>query len=111
MDSRREEELLERQTIAVERQADAYDKLVDIATREEMIVAEPGPSICPHCGKLNPTITVLDNDGSGPIDEYLLAAETHCCNRPIFAIPDSWIIAPSQAEAESIMEMKGRAGQ
>jgi hypothetical protein len=94
--------------VAVERQATAAEKLLELAEREELVGVEPGPSVCPGCGRLNPEITPLQNDGSGPLDNYVLIAETHCCNSTVYCVPDTWSVVTHKDEALSLLHMKGR---
>lgn len=89
----------------LDRQATAAEKLLELAEREEMTV-ERGPSICPGCGKLNPTVTQLEGDGSGPLDEFVLKGETHCCNKTVYAIPDAWAVVNHRDEASSLLELQ-----
>lgn len=103
-----EEEMLKAAVAALERQATASEKLLELAEREEIVGVEPGPSVCPNCGALNPEVTPLQDGGSGPLDTFVLMVETHCCNKTMYCIPDAWLIVRHKDEATSLMEMKGR---
>lgn len=94
---------------ALERTAKAQEDLLELA-KDEVVTIERGPSICPGCGKPNPEITQLAVDGSGKIDEFVLMAETHCCNKTIYGIPDAWSLVRDKTEAIAFMEMKKGGG-
>lgn len=106
----RELEKLVRQGVqALERNAKAGERLVEIAEREQIeFQMEPGPPICPQCGKSNPTITQLADDGSGPLAQFVLVAETHCCNATIYGVVEGWqlFIRPEEA-SDYIRERAG----
>jgi hypothetical protein len=91
----RMEELAERATIALE--ALAQDPIIEI---------EAAPPICPHCGKMNPTITI-EEGGEGPLAEIFFAAKCGECNKGFFAVPVTWHM---HTTLETIREeMKERA--
>lgn len=101
------DDLLERVTVALERSADANQRLIEIAEKEQLVEVEHGPSLCPGCGKMNPTVTALETDGHGPLDEFVLVAETDCCHRTIYAVPDNFFIVMHRDEAKAILIEKG----
>jgi hypothetical protein len=94
--NRREAELIERGVKALERLAGANEEIIKIANEEKFTVEE-GSSTCPYCGKLNPEVTQLGSGGSGPVSEFVLVAETHCCNRTVYCVPVSIQILPNEA--------------
>jgi hypothetical protein len=79
------EAMVDRIVEALERNAIATEKMLAIAENEQ-IQFEQGPPICPGCGRPNPTVTQLET-GSGPLAEFVMKAETHCCNHVIYAVP------------------------
>jgi hypothetical protein len=42
----------------------------------------------------------------GPVDEYVLVAETECCNRKVYCVPVQMLIAPSVDVALEWTKMK-----
>ncbi len=101
-------DVLEQLVSAVERNAVATEKMLAIAEQEQIIMQEPGPPVCPHCGKLDPVVTELPGEagGSGKLSDFVVRCETHCCNRVVFAIPNGWDTAVSQELAEDILKIK-----
>jgi len=93
---------------AVLRNAEATEAMLALAKEEQIVMSEPGPPQCPHCGKLDPEITELgEKGGSGKLSEFVIAGETHCCNRPIYAIPIGFDTTVSLEMVQDIMTMKG----
>jgi hypothetical protein len=70
---------------------------------------QAGPAMCPHCGKENPTVTILmDGEASGPLGEWVLMAECHHCNHTFYGLVESWSMFHT---AESLrFEIEQRAG-
>ena len=92
---------------ALERQAAAAEALLEIA-KAEQITMEYGPSMCPGCGKVNPTVTALSQDGEGPLDDWVFMGETHCCNKTLYAVPFGWHTTVNPDEAAFMLnERKG----
>lgn len=92
---------------ALNRNADATEAMLDIARAEQIVMAEPGPSVCPHCGKLDPVVTQLGAEGgSGELSEFVMRAETHCCNQIVYAIPLGWDTTTSADMAADILKIK-----
>lgn len=92
---------------AVERQAEATEQMLTIAREEQITMAEPGPPVCPHCGKLNPTVTQIgETSGSGELSEFVMQAETHCCNRSIYCVPIGWDTTTHVELALDILKMR-----
>ena len=95
---------------AVERNAVATEDMLKLAKEEQLVMQEPGPAICPHCGKLDPVITELQQQGeagSGPLSEFVIAGETHCCNRVIYAVPVAFDCLPDLNLVADFLKMKG----
>lgn len=72
---------------ALERSAKANEDLLTLATQEQIVMAEPGPPVCPFCGRLDPEVTQVAADGDGPLGDFVMAAEAHCCNKVLYAVP------------------------
>lgn len=101
------EELLGQAVDALERSATANEALLKIAEQEQLVMTEPGPSICPHCGAVNPTVHLVDDSGgSGPLDEFVLVGETECCRKTIYAIPHEFTVVPTRDAAVQLMNDK-----
>src|SRR4051812_5452577 len=90
-----------------ERIAVALERMVEMTKQEIESQGQEGapPSECPHCGMLNPTMTQL-RLGSGPVDDFVLVGETHCCNKTVFAVPVQMVIAPNVEAALEIQSIK-----
>ena len=105
---RETEKLLIRIAKAIEEQAEATKTLVEIAKadieRAELAEQEPGPSICPVCGTVNPVLHVSQEEGSGPVDQFVIVGTTECCKRNIYAVPIGFYLADSAEKATSIMK-------
>jgi hypothetical protein len=100
MDKRTERELLD--TLGGIR-----DSLEKLASDPEVEI-EAGPAFCPHCGTMNPEVTVLPTEGSGHMLEYVFVAECHECNHTMFGIVESWSLY--QTHQALISDMEERAG-
>jgi hypothetical protein len=98
---------IKRVVIALERSADANEKLLEIANNEQLILDE-GPVVCPHCGAQDPIVTPREEGGSGPLSEFVVIADTNCCARVIYAVPSSYVVFDKQKTVEAYM-MEGRA--
>jgi hypothetical protein len=73
------------------RTADATEEMLAMARNEQQsVVFEGGPPICPNCGAANPVVTTAMDSGSGPLDQFVMIGEAHCCNRTIYGVPQSW---------------------
>ena len=104
----------ERLISAVERVADANEKLLAIAEEEQITMSEPGPPVCPHCGKLDPIVTQLGAEGgSGELSEFVMRAETHCCQKVLYAVAVGWDTTTHVELAADILKIKkgGRASE
>lgn len=93
----RTEELANRAVMALERLAGANEEIIRLANEEPIV--ENGPPVCPHCGKLNPSVTQLNAGGSGPLNDFQLVGETHCCNRQVYCVPVAIVAFPKQEMA------------
>lgn len=99
-------ETVERAMVALERNASATEAMLAIAEKEQMVMAEPGPPLCPFCNTLDPEVTQIKQGGSGKLNELVMAFETHCCNHTIYAIPDSLMTVGSIEAANQVIAMK-----
>jgi hypothetical protein len=106
---RDEKQLVGRLVEALERSADASEKLLSIAEQEQLVMTEPGPPVCPNCGKVNPTVTQLEADGAGPLGEFVMVAECHHCNRTIYAVPIGFDTVTTKELAGDVLNQR-RAG-
>jgi hypothetical protein len=98
--------VLTKATKALERSAVANEKLLEIAEKEQFTV-EQGPPVCPHCGVFNPEVTQLfREEASGPLSEFVMQCETHCCNRPVYCIAVGWDVVPHIEIARELLSMK-----
>jgi hypothetical protein len=96
-------ELLQRGVEALERNAVASEKLIELATEErEVGDALEEPPHCPHCGTFNPDVTM--QAGGGSLAKFVLIAMCGRCGEVLFGIPRSWQMARSQDEAKAIIE-------
>lgn len=92
---------------AVTRQAEAGEALLALAKEEQIVMAEAGPPVCPHCGALDPMVTETGAGGEGPLSHFVMVGETHCCNKPIYAIAEGWVTVPNQDLAVAYLSTKG----
>lgn len=93
----------ERAFSLLERIAVGLEKLSEPINLEEVIEAQP--FVCPHCDKINPTITSLSENMSGKAHDYVLKAECGNCHKVIYAIPSEWeIYGDRDAILEAIKE-------
>lgn len=106
---REERNLIQRGIVALERNAEATEKMLAIAEQEQLVMTEPGPPVCPHCGKLDPEITQLEADGSGPLGHFVVVAECHHCNRTFYAIPIGFDTVTTKDLAADVLNQR-RAG-
>jgi hypothetical protein len=98
----RERNLLERGVRALERLVALSEVQPEI---EEQMDGGAPPSVCPFCEQENPSVVELAT-GVGPVDEYVLVAETECCNKKVFCVPVQMLIAPSVDVALEWTQMK-----
>ena len=99
--------LLERAIDALERNATATENMLAIAEQEQLVMTEPGPPSCPHCGKLNPEVTQIRQEGHGPLGDFVMAAETHCCHKVLYAVPIGFDAVPNLELARDILNQRG----
>lgn len=86
-----------------------YVKRIAIALET---IAAPPPEVqeelpipkCPHCGTLNPTISVEESKGSGPISYFVIRGYCDHCGRIAYAVPELWILHPDYQMAERHLE-------
>lgn len=72
------------------------------------IEIEAGPALCPHCGKHNPVVTILNTEGSGNLEDWILLAECHECHHSFYGLVESWSMFQSPQALEH--ELNERAG-
>jgi hypothetical protein len=89
-----------RVVLALERIAAAFEN-----TEEEVVQEGAPPSVCPFCGTENPTVSQL-GIGAGPVDEFVLIGETHCCNRTVYGVPVQMLIAPDRTTVDELQIAK-----
>jgi hypothetical protein len=89
------EQLLERAVIAIEKLAD-----------DPVLQVESGPPVCPHCGTINPSVTVHESDGTGPFATFLIEPECGNCGEGFFAIPIVWTTFQTYQDAEAELERR-----
>ena len=106
----RDRKLIERGIAALERNATATEKMLAIAEQDVQAMAEVGPPVCPHCGRLNPEVTQLSTEGSGPLGDFVMAAEAHCCNRVLYAVPHGWDTAVNLDLAVALQNAAKKGG-
>jgi hypothetical protein len=97
------EAALERIARAVEKGVELNEKMLALATEEPMTI-EPGPPVCPFCGKLNPIVQSHERAGSGPMDEMVLILDCQQCDMQFIAVPDGWTNVATTTEAQAIIE-------
>lgn len=97
---------MDRLIAAVERNAEATEQMLALAKEEQIVMAEPGPPVCPHCGKLDPEVTELDAGGSGQLSDFVMRGETHCCNRILYALPLGWDTTTTPEMAADILTIR-----
>lgn len=93
---------------ALERSATANEQLLELATKEQLVSVEPGPPVCPWCGRVDPEITETGNGGSGTLSGFIVMGETHCCNHTIIAVPIGFDTFQSVEQAQAVISEKGR---
>jgi len=94
---KQDREILERIAVSLEKLAE-----------DPQIEIEAGPPMCPNCGKLNPQITIFQEDkAEGQLGEWILEAECHHCNSPIFGWVESWSL--HRMRETLIQELQERA--
>jgi hypothetical protein len=93
--TRRQEELIERGVVALERMAE-----------DPVINVEVGPPVCPHCETVNPEIRMEEAEGSGKLSEFVVQGHCLSCNKIFYAIPDHWTTAKNSEHARELLEEK-----
>lgn len=102
---------LERSATALERLADANERLNELATeersdreREGELIAESsvvGTLACPSCGENDPY--TRSQGGEGRLSEFVLASPCGTCGAVMYAIPTGYRITKSKDEAQKIL--------
>lgn len=97
---------------ALNRQADATEKLIALAERDASAdmagLIEPGPPACPHCGVFNPIVDVIHRGASvGPLGEWVLYAQCHNCGDNFYGVPQGWMMFHTAEELLSAQKGDG----
>lgn len=93
---------------ALERIAEANEKLIELATEERSFEDQGGPPFCPHCQTFNPKVRNR-SEGDGPLSSFVLICTCTNCNGTIYAIPEGWQIAGSIEDARLLREERDNA--
>jgi uncharacterized Zn-finger protein len=93
--SNRAEELLER-----------IAKGVEALAEDPVIHMETAPPVCPYCDTVNPSITVEESGGTGPMAEFVIRALCNSCNRVFYSLPVQWRSARNVGDLEQIVEQQ-----
>lgn len=97
---------LKKQRDPLERMADALEKL----TVEPEVEIELGPPLCPHCGKLNPMVTVpAQEEQGGPLVELFHMMWCQHCEKGFYVVTESYSCHRDFTEAKAEIEER-RAG-
>lgn len=99
METGREQLLME----LAERATKALEKLAE----DPAIEISGGPPVCPNCGKVNPTILMTDNGGTGPLGDFVLKAHCMHCNSNFFGMVTGWTMFNTAEELTEVMEGAG----
>lgn len=96
-------ETLERIAVAIERLAE-----------DPVIHMESGPPNCPHCDRINPSVTVDESGGQGLLGEFVIRCKCDHCQQIFYALPIQWrcvseISHIEQAQQE-MRELSGNNG-
>lgn len=87
LEGRELKKLLTQVVKALERSAEATENMLALATAETEATMEPGPPVCPNCGRVDPVVTQIQEGGEGRLSEFVIVGETHCCNKTVYAVP------------------------
>lgn len=103
----RELDLLDRLVKATERNAEANEKIVELATQEravgDEIASSTPPPFCPHCQALDPPIQT--EGGGGRISEFVLFGRCGFCSKVIFGLSVGWeIYADEKSVRDALKE-------
>lgn len=103
---KRTEDLVNKGLAVLERSAKAQENLLKIVESEQFTV-EQGPPVCPSCGRMNPTVTeIAVDDSSGPLADFVMVAEVHCCNKRIYCVATGWDTFDNVELVKEFMSMK-----
>jgi len=89
----RAEELLERIAVGIEKLGDEPEFEIPTA-----------PPVCPHCGKLNPTIKTDDSAGTGPMGDIFMEVTCMNCSHSWFAVPQGWVNFTNEPDLREFFE-------
>ncbi len=90
----------------LERQAVALERLADEAERQPVFEFQPGPPVCPHCGKFSPNVGVSESDGIGALAEIFLVLECQECHTTFYAVPEGWTMCENRDALQVVIEDK-----
>jgi len=96
---RRVEELLERGVTALEK----------LAQDEIELQVETKPPVCPHCGRMNPSVRIEIN-GDGPLAQFFIAAHCLSCNNVFYVFPLQYETLRTVDEVRQFTEEKVNLG-
>jgi hypothetical protein len=83
----------------LERGVTALEKLGE----EPVFQMETGPPVCPHCERMNPSVTVKESEESGPLAEFVIKCICGHCHQTFFAIPLQWSMCQNIQEVEAVI--------
>jgi alpha-ketoglutarate-dependent taurine dioxygenase len=89
----------EKKNEPLERMADSLEQLVE-QNKEPLIQIETVPPRCPHCGQINPELTLEAESGRGKSTEFILEGYCAHCNKPVFGVANQWVLCPNVTEAK-----------
>ena len=74
-------------------------KAVEQLNEEPVLQIESGLPICPFCNTINPSVTVEEDSGEGPLSQFVIQPVCQCGNA-FWAVPLQWAIFTKREEAE-----------
>lgn len=72
--------------------------------QDPVIEIETAPPVCPHCGRMNPTVRVQETEAIGSMAEIVYRFHCTHCNSVFYGIPIQWDCVKETSEAKSILE-------
>lgn len=102
--------LFRRGVEALEREASANEAIVKLASEEvPNVEIELAPPHCPHCGKINPDITVIKEmvGMSGSLADFVMPVQCASCNNSFYATAMGWMSFKDSVEAGAHFAEKG----
>lgn len=93
------------------------DPLVRIAEALEKLATDPeveievGPPVCPSCGKLNPDVSLPEQEGGqGPMAEIIVNGACMNCGTPFYIVIESYSMHLKSSTATAEIEARRKAG-